>query len=685
MQGQGRRSSAQSTPLHEQLCSVDTYSLSTHASSLTIPDRLNKKKSLKVILKTPDSPDLNGFSPSLCQSPSHSWDPHSAPQLHHHQQLLLQQEHFHKQRLLQQQTQHLASELKLKLQQQHFLQQEHPKLLEQFKKQLLQEQTFPDHVLDFQSNYVSDRQAEDFSLLEQRMWAEARGTHEEEKAERRKISTSTRCYGTSGELAVEVLLDERFKAQNSMSQDEYGAIPSGPQPYQEQDQTMVRGYVQTESIVGLPQNASQAVIRGTKRQKQGQELEGRMDNSDALCNTIRSRAVHHQTSVPDRAGASSKLGAALDESKPQTGFADGIAIDPREQGSVPPAAHMDVHDAVLLETPRLSYNSFQEGTVLGDGTEAGSSKVSKGSSIASASGKKVLRRVLDKLQKIDTFGTFSEPVDAKEVPDYYEIIKEPMDFGTMRRRISVNHYTNLDLFKKDINAICNNAMTFNAAGTVYHRQARSIKAAAEKIINALEMRGFVDHCTILKQKTVGIPGVPTVRKFFNGSKAQSSNYATQPSVKVGGRSTGCKNGTSVARGYYVDWQTGMGQSSSKCILDDKHDATGCIARSLGVGDGRKVQLNGDSHSRNTYKGCNIIQHNPLISMVCGKDVQFVPAAFQHDMAYARSLARFAGDLGPDVWKIAAEKIRRAMPLGVPFGPGWVGQQEAPLVGPFHPC
>ncbi|KAH7301608.1 hypothetical protein KP509_23G034300 [Ceratopteris richardii] len=199
------------------------------------------------------------------------------------------------------------------------------------------------------------------------------------------------------------------------------------------------------------------------------------------------------------------------------------------------------------------------------------------------------------------------------------------------------------------------------------------------------MRGFVDHCTILKQKTVGIPGVPTVRKFFNGSKAQSSNYATQPSVKVGGRSTGCKNGTSVARGYYVDWQTGMGQSSSKCILDDKHDATGCIARSLGVGDGRKVQLNGDSHSRNTYKGCNIIQHNPLISMVCGKDVQFVPAAFQHDMAYARSLARFAGDLGPDVWKIAAEKIRRAMPLGVPFGPGWVGQQEAPLVGPFHPC
>lgn len=31
----------------------------------------------------------------------------------------------------------------------------------------------------------------------------------------------------------------------------------------------------------------------------------------------------------------------------------------------------------------------------------------------------------------------------------------------------------------------------------------------------------------------------------------------------------------------------------------------------------------------------------------------------------------------DVWKVAENKIRRALPIGVPFGPGWVEQREAP--------
>jgi hypothetical protein len=46
-------------------------------------------------------------------------------------------------------------------------------------------------------------------------------------------------------------------------------------------------------------------------------------------------------------------------------------------------------------------------------------------------------------------------------------------------------------------------------------------------------------------------------------------------------------------------------------------------------------------------------------------------------AYARSLAHFSANLGPVAWKIAAQTIRRALPLGVSFGPGWVSYYEAP--------
>lgn len=46
-----------------------------------------------------------------------------------------------------------------------------------------------------------------------------------------------------------------------------------------------------------------------------------------------------------------------------------------------------------------------------------------------------------------------------------------------------------------------------------------------------------------------------------------------------------------------------------------------------------------------------------------------------DHTYARSLARFAANLGPISWKVASEMIERSLPAGVKFGPGWVGEND----------
>lgn len=53
--------------------------------------------------------------------------------------------------------------------------------------------------------------------------------------------------------------------------------------------------------------------------------------------------------------------------------------------------------------------------------------------------------------------------------------------------------------------------------------------------------------------------------------------------------------------------------------------------------------------------------------------------------YARSLARFASDLGPVAWNNASRKIQSVLPNGVNYGPGWVGdkaveQQQQHLYG-----
>jgi hypothetical protein len=55
--------------------------------------------------------------------------------------------------------------------------------------------------------------------------------------------------------------------------------------------------------------------------------------------------------------------------------------------------------------------------------------------------------VVSAITRKDTYGVFSEPVDSSLVPDYYDVIKEPMDFGTMRKKINKGVYVTLNLFE----------------------------------------------------------------------------------------------------------------------------------------------------------------------------------------------------------------------------------------------
>lgn len=54
--------------------------------------------------------------------------------------------------------------------------------------------------------------------------------------------------------------------------------------------------------------------------------------------------------------------------------------------------------------------------------------------------------------------------------------------------------------------------------------------------------------------------------------------------------------------------------------------------------------------------------------------------FEH--SYARSLARFAADLGPVAWEVASKKLESVLPPGIQFGPGFVGENEASPELPF---
>ncbi|XP_032914997.1 bromodomain-containing protein 1 isoform X2 [Catharus ustulatus] len=83
----------------------------------------------------------------------------------------------------------------------------------------------------------------------------------------------------------------------------------------------------------------------------------------------------------------------------------------------------------------------------------------------------LLRSVLDQLQEKDSARIFAQPVNLKEVPDYLDHIKHPMDFSTMRKRLEAQGYRNLAEFEEDFNLIIDNCMKYNAKDTIFYRAA----------------------------------------------------------------------------------------------------------------------------------------------------------------------------------------------------------------------
>lgn len=56
-----------------------------------------------------------------------------------------------------------------------------------------------------------------------------------------------------------------------------------------------------------------------------------------------------------------------------------------------------------------------------------------------------------------------EPVDAEalNLPDYFEVIKDPMDLSTIKKKMDAKQYANAEEFRDDIMLMCRNCFAYN--------------------------------------------------------------------------------------------------------------------------------------------------------------------------------------------------------------------------------
>ncbi|KAE8597327.1 hypothetical protein XENTR_v10016428 [Xenopus tropicalis] len=133
----------------------------------------------------------------------------------------------------------------------------------------------------------------------------------------------------------------------------------------------------------------------------------------------------------------------------------------------------------------------------------------------------LLEYFLRQLQRKDPNGFFAFPVTDQIAPGYFMIIKNPMDFSTMKEKISQNEYKSVTEFKADFKLMCDNAMTYNRPETVYYKLAKKLLHTGFKMMSK-QAALLGDEDTTTEEPTPEII-MPTAAEVVKKSKKPSKD------------------------------------------------------------------------------------------------------------------------------------------------------------------
>lgn len=94
-----------------------------------------------------------------------------------------------------------------------------------------------------------------------------------------------------------------------------------------------------------------------------------------------------------------------------------------------------------------------------------------------------LLKALDKLNERHISKMFSQPVNPETdaCPNYFEIIKNPMDLGTIRQKLLENKYETVDEFKSDVNLVWDNTIKYNGKKSIISHLAKDLSIEFDKL------------------------------------------------------------------------------------------------------------------------------------------------------------------------------------------------------------
>ncbi|RXW25074.1 hypothetical protein EST38_g818 [Candolleomyces aberdarensis] len=100
----------------------------------------------------------------------------------------------------------------------------------------------------------------------------------------------------------------------------------------------------------------------------------------------------------------------------------------------------------------------------------------------------LMERTLHTLRENSAAWPFQDPVNLEEVPDYLDVIKQPMDFKTMGKKLKANKYKNIEQFVDDAMLIFSNCRLYNPETTKYAKLAHKMEKVLEDLLPSYARR-----------------------------------------------------------------------------------------------------------------------------------------------------------------------------------------------------
>ena len=105
---------------------------------------------------------------------------------------------------------------------------------------------------------------------------------------------------------------------------------------------------------------------------------------------------------------------------------------------------------------------------------------------------KIARQLMNVLWRVKDAEIFHKPVDPVElnVLNYYDIIKRPMDFSTVKRKLINCSYTNLKEYCEDMDLIFNNCFLYNGINSNVGEICSRVKNEYNKLFIKFKLNKF---------------------------------------------------------------------------------------------------------------------------------------------------------------------------------------------------